>query len=146
MPIFFLVFLFTTMAGAITTTDQGDVIFNDGAVVYNDEVVDTGPIEPIGVAESFCDIGVQFSFRGNFQSLSGAQGFCRGFDDFCRTRRFSDRFYESNYRRRIVFRGRGNDRRGGRANAFNLYFDFINRGNFHNNRFNHQFFFSDNCS
>ena len=93
-----------------------------------------------------CSIGILSSFSGTFQQRSGAQGLCNGFDSFCSIRQFGNSFYESNYRRRVVFRGRGGNHQQARRRAFDLYFDFIDRGRFFRNRFGHQFVFSKGCS
>ena len=93
-----------------------------------------------------CSIGIVSSFRGTFERRSGAQGLCSGFDSFCSIRQFGNSFYESSYRRRVVFRGRGGNHQQARRKAFNLYFDFLDRGRFFRSRFGHQFVFSKGCS
>lgn len=93
-----------------------------------------------------CDIGILTSFQGAFDRRSLAQGLCSGFDDFCSIRQFGNQFYESSYRRRVTFRGRGDSHQSARRSAFSLYFDFLDKNRFYQNRFNHQFIFSGDCS
>lgn len=97
-------------------------------------------------SDRFCDIGILSSFTGSFERRSLAQTLCSGFDDFCSIRQFGNQFYESNYRRRVIFRGRGSNHRDARRNAFDLYFNFLDNGRFYHNRFGHQFVFSSGCS
>ena len=96
-------------------------------------------------SDRFCDIGILSRFGGSFENRGVAQNFCSGFDEFCHIRQFGNQFYEVNYRRRVVFRGRGQSHRDARRNAFDLYFDFLDSGRFYYGRFGHQFIFSNDC-
>ena len=93
------------------------------ASLDQDEISLAGEVETIEsdrtqFDDGFCDLDVLVSARGRFESLDQSNRFCEGFSNFCRVRKFGDRFYESNYRQRIRFRGRRDAYGGRRGNAW----------------------------
>jgi hypothetical protein len=149
LKIFVLALFFgqSAIALGMTTDSEGNVTI-DGTVISSDSPLIVTDVETDNL-ETFCDIGTLSTSGGVFQSSNGAQQFCSSFDRFCSFRQFGQNFYEGRFRQRQVFRGRGRDRFSARGNAWSLYLRFLNGNNGRNgrfqNRFNHQFVFSNNC-
>lgn len=138
--------------GEISTDAEGNVTLEDGSIIYSDSELIIESDEASFDSNVFCDIGVLASSGGVFQDLRSAGNFCNGFDRFCHSRQFGNNFFEGRFRQRQIFRGRGRDHFGARGAAWGLYLDFLNgrgRGGFgarFQQKFGHQFFFSNNCT
>jgi hypothetical protein len=93
-------------------------------------------------AEIYCDLVVVVVSRGSFTALRNAKDFCKGYSPFCIVRTYSKNFYESDFRHRVIFRGRGDNYNSGRQQAWNLYNNFIGKRGYYKSQFNHSFHFT----
>lgn len=145
----------TALGNQISTDSDGNVTLDNGVIVpSHSAMIIEAEGEQFDSSDLFCDIGVLASSGGVFQGAGQARGFCGQFDRFCHTRQFGQNFYEGRFRQRQVFRGRGRDHFSARGAAWGLYLQFLNgqggrqggRDGRFQQRFGHQFFFSNNCS
>ena len=125
--------------------DKAELQLGNQVDFFSNDLIPEQPDPSEPGFEFGCDISVVSLSGGSFQSLNSANQFCRQFDKFCIVRSFGDRFYESSYRRRHIFRGRGSSYDSARNASWQLYSDWLNRGRFYQGRFTHSFFFGDNC-